>query len=805
MPQPATPRDQVGKLAGMPLPAFLARLIWFCMLPLVLLAAYLAVDRIRGADAAREVEAGNIIRGVGGAVDQYLDARIGALKMLAMSPLADSASQRKALYQEAQAFRQSFGSHVILADSNMQMLFNTRLPFGTVLPKLPKPPPEGRAAARLALESGQPAVSDIVLGPVAGVPLVAIAVPIQQQGRTDLLLTTFETRQFQSHLDHVELPAGWAISLRDSHGGVIAGRMPTERAGSADDGAHFVGKPALAPWSVVLEIPRDIQRAALFSSGAFLLAAILAATFVGILGGVLASRRLRNSLAAVLGEAAATRQAVETNLWQSQEELAASVLALKSAQQLAGIGDWSWDIDTDAHVWSDEIYRIYGRDRALPPAVYPDVQQYFSPEGWARLAAAVDQCRTEGVAYECDVELRGRDGLVPWVTARGEAIRDAQGRIVRLQGTVQEITERKRAETELRDSATFSRAILDSVGAEIAVLDRKSTIVAVNQPWRSFALENGLVAGQSPAATDIGANYLAVCESARAVESSLARNAQAGLQAVLDGRLPSFGLEYPCHSPERQRRFSMSATPLGQEGNGLVVAHTNITERKKAEAERYFISEALRQSMQPLLLANAQSRITLVNPAFSRLFGYRNEDLVGESVARLAPATEAVGANPVDTLRHVKDHGEWSGEVERVALDGTTIPVVVSSAAIRDDTGDLVGFVASYLDLRPLCEKEAARRKLAQAVEQSPECIIITNLDAEIEFVNEAFVRTTGYSRDEVLDHNPRLLASGKRPAATFNSLWKELKAGRSWQGEFINRRKDGSEYIDIAVITPMR
>ncbi|MCQ8103820.1 bacteriohemerythrin [Methylomonas sp. SURF-2] len=94
--------------------------------------------------------------------------------------------------------------------------------------------------------------------------------------------------------------------------------------------------------------------------------------------------------------------------------------------------------------------------------------------------------------------------------------------------------------------------------------------------------------------------------------------------------------------------------------------------------------------------------------------------------------------------------------------------------------------------------------KLLLAVEQSPSSIVITDLDANIEFVNEAFIKANGYSRAEILGRNPSLLKSGKTPAETYRSMWDMLTRGRAWQGEFINRRKDGSEYTEQALISPV-
>jgi len=95
--------------------------------------------------------------------------------------------------------------------------------------------------------------------------------------------------------------------------------------------------------------------------------------------------------------------------------------------------------------------------------------------------------------------------------------------------------------------------------------------------------------------------------------------------------------------------------------------------------------------------------------------------------------------------------------------------------------------------------------KLSLAVEQSPESIVITDLEGRIEYVNESFVRKTGYSREEALGANSRILKSNKTPPESYQTMWASLTQGQVWQGEFINRRKDGSEYIESAIISPVR
>lgn len=137
--------------------------------------------------------------------------------------------------------------------------------------------------------------------------------------------------------------------------------------------------------------------------------------------------------------------------------------------------------------------------------------------------------------------------------------------------------------------------------------------------------------------------------------------------------------------------------------------------------------------------------------------------------------------------------------------DGSTIWLHTSKVPLHDENNHVIGMLGIYLDITVRKQAEEQLRKLAQAVEQSPESIIITNLDGDIEYVNEAFTRNSGYLREEIIGQNPRALTSGKTTPETFAALWDTITQGRTWKGEFINNRKDGSEYVDFAIITPIR
>jgi PAS domain S-box-containing protein len=123
---------------------------------------------------------------------------------------------------------------------------------------------------------------------------------------------------------------------------------------------------------------------------------------------------------------------------------------LSEAQRLAKVGSWEWDPATDTVTWSEQMYRIMGRDPSLPAVSYKDHPALYTPPSWARLRAAVDQALKLGTPYELELELIRSDGQILWTNARGEALKNGAGRVVKLQGTLQDITERKQAEADLQ-------------------------------------------------------------------------------------------------------------------------------------------------------------------------------------------------------------------------------------------------------------------------------------------------------------------------------------------------------------------
>jgi len=138
----------------------------------------------------------------------------------------------------------------------------------------------------------------------------------------------------------------------------------------------------------------------------------------------------------------------------AEEALRRREADLRGAERIAHVGSWTWDARDDTTRWSDELYRIFGRDKLRPlPALFKDESHLFTPESVLRLRDAVNKTLKDGRPYEMELSLTRPDGSIRYVTAHGEPVRDESGTIIGIAGTAQDITELRDAQ-RLRDEWT---------------------------------------------------------------------------------------------------------------------------------------------------------------------------------------------------------------------------------------------------------------------------------------------------------------------------------------------------------------
>ena len=279
----------------------------------------------------------------------------------------------------------------------------------------------------------------------------------------------------------------------------------------------------------------------------------------------------------------------------------------------------------------------------------------------------------------------------------------------------------------------------------------------------------------------------------------------------------------PNDKDSKQQLRAAAEAELAQRAPGLTLgegdAQRLLLELQVHQIELEMQNEALRRTQDALeesrdqyvdlyefapvgyLTLSGDGLIEKINLTGTRLLGAERDKLLRRPLrAFVMSKDEDRWARYFMALRASGEQGSVELELQRA--DGSVFNARLDCTTQLERTP---GTRIALADITRETQAAAQIRKLSMAVDQSPASIVITDLAANIEYVNPSFLRSTGYSRAEVIGENPRLLNSGKTPRETYLDLWDTLTSGRPWQGEFHNRRKDGSDYVESAIITPLR
>lgn len=146
-----------------------------------------------------------------------------------------------------------------------------------------------------------------------------------------------------------------------------------------------------------------------------------------------------------------------------------------------------------------------------------------------------------------------------------------------------------------------------------------------------------------------------------------------------------------------------------------------------------------------------------------------------------------------------------SGFLEKILFAGSHFSTLKYLYIMRGASASFVVMMLAIFFMRIQHRRvDNQLQKFLCIIEQSPSSILITDESANIEYTNPRFTRMTGYTPEEVLGKNPRILQSGKTPRETYKKMWEMLHAGQEWHGEFLNRKKDGEIYWEAASISPI-
>jgi diguanylate cyclase (GGDEF)-like protein/PAS domain S-box-containing protein len=241
---------------------------------------------------------------------------------------------------------------------------------------------------------------------------------------------------------------------------------------------------------------------------------------------------------------------------------------------------------------------------------------------------------------------------------------------------------------------------------------------------------------------------------------------------------------------------------LGGEDVNLAWVY-DVSRRKAAERtlsdNKALIRTMLDSSSDAIALLDQAGVILALNAAACTMLDGSDDSLVGSPLAKEVP--ERLGERLAEDVARVIERSET---VERNDIVGPRL-YDMHLHPVADADGEVRRVAFFGRDVTLVHQRRLQLRKLETALEQAPVAVMITDTLGSIEYVNNAFVKVSGYSRVESLGHNPRFLKSGETPPSVYRDMWSTIHGGNTWQGELCNRSKDGRLFWEYATMSVIR
>ena len=485
-----------------------------------------------------------------------------------------------------------------------------------------------------------------------------------------------------------------------------------------------------------------------------------------------------------------------TDRKQSEEKLRESELRLDEAQRYAKIGNWELLADEKTAFWSEQMYVLFGlsSDVKAGPETLCDVMRNSDIP---LFTTSVRESLSTGHEHHVEYQItRPSDGEKRWIECRGKVLTNDDGEYEKISGFIQDITERKEAELILQQSEERYGAIFEGSMTEIFIFDAETYhFIKVNEGAR----ENiGYSDEELSQLTPLDIKPEMSLEQFNALVEPL----RSGEEKIVHFET--------IHQRKNGTRYNVDVYVQLSDFMGkpaFLAIILDITERKEAELilqqseERY--GAIFEGSMTEIFIFDAETyHFIKVNEAARENIGYSDEELSLMTAIDLQPEISLGDFNTF--IKPLRSSGKKKAHFETLLQrkNGTCYNVDVY-VQLSDFKGKLV-LLGVVLDITERKKAEEQLLLSSRIFTDTYEGITITDADHCIVDVNPAFSMITGYSREEVMGKNPRILSSGKQGGEFYADMWRQLNEGGHWQGEIWNRKKTGEVYAELLTISSL-
>ncbi|MCG8510536.1 MAG: EAL domain-containing protein [Rhodospirillales bacterium] len=451
------------------------------------------------------------------------------------------------------------------------------------------------------------------------------------------------------------------------------------------------------------------------------------------------------------------------------------------------VSDWVWETDEEFRLTflSFRVFEVLGfHSLELVGRRMTDLGTFSSEDG------TPIELNWKSPFRDIALEIEDRNGSRKHFRVSGLPMYSPEsGAFTGVLGTARDVTLHRRAELALRESEYLLRTLVANVPVILFSLDLDGVFVlSEGRSLSALGLSPGEAVGKS--VFDLYGN---VPEVGRCFRRAVAGEI---VQAVIEYDGSTFQCTF---SPIRDEQEKIT---------GVIGVAANITGRARAQSELRESEERFRNLIEGSLLGiviDHHGKPAFANQAFAQMFGYQNAEQILE-LDSLDSVYQAHEKERIRTYRNDRMAGRPAPtryEFAGIKRDGTPILLETQVRAVTWKGRPAVQ--STIIDITDRQRMLDNLRQLSQAVEQSPASVIITDTDGAIEYVNDKFVRITGYTAEEAIGKNPRILNSGKTPPERFDEMWRALGAGLEWRGEFLNKKKNGDLFWEYASISPIK
>ncbi|MGR9013620.1 MAG: PAS domain S-box protein, partial [Gammaproteobacteria bacterium] len=499
--------------------------------------------------------------------------------------------------------------------------------------------------------------------------------------------------------------------------------------------------------------------------------------------------------------------AVQRQVNEQTKKLSDKEKFLRLSQQGGEIGTWEADLLNNKQIWSESCIALLGFPVPSVPR-WEDFLAMVHPEDRQRVIDATQAHFDKGIKYDVEYRTIEINGRIRWMRSAGQVERDAEGQPIIMRGIVQDISLLKQAEAALRISEARFRAIIEASPVPYALNDDSQNISYLNAAFiRTF----GYTLEDIPTLADWWPKAYPDPDYCQWVAAAWKTH----LDKIKRQGTDFEPIELNIHCKDgRVKTALVGASRLGGDFSGIhLVILYDITERKAMQKqidEQLAFTEAVIDAEVDALAVchgideSPYVRFTVWNSSMETLTGYGMDEinrLGWYQTVYIDPLVQEKARQRMERMRqgeHLRNE-EWTitcknGERRVVLIHTVTVA--------EDDRGLHVLAVMHDITERKLVENDL---RIAATVFESQEGMLVTDVDNIILRVNRAFTNITGYTAEEVVGKNPRILQSGRQDTAFYAAMWDSINNTGSWEGEVWNRRKNGEIFPERLTITAVK